>query len=430
MSWLDSLIVLDNSPFAALPRYLIALGIGLLLGIERERKAHSPAGIRTFALTAMFGTLNAQLANQMQLPFLALGGLGAVAVFILAAYRKTGAADTADTPDVTTQVALVLAYSLGMMVWLDGGKLAVALGIITTSLLYLKPELQRFSHRLTRHDIYTLLQFLVFFSIILPLVPNRQMGPFNAINPYEVWLMVVLISGIGLAGYLAVLIIGNRSGAWLLGILGGLVSSTATSVTYSRQAAHTPEALPFAAAVIRLANMVVFVRIGFLAALLAPGLLPTLLPPLAIAGLAGLVITLWAGRQPAADNPAHEFRLSNPVEIPTALLFGVMFAVVGIAIAALTDWIGVGGLYLVAAVSGLTDIDAIVLSSFRQYADGRLLGLPVGLAIAIALLANSAFKLGLVSSLGGRTLARQLVPVLLVPPLLMLLLAAAMFFGQ
>ena len=96
----------------------------------------------------------------------------------------------------------------------------------------------------------------------------------------------------------------------------------------------------------------------------------------------------------------------------------------------LTDWIGVGGLYLVAAVSGLTDIDAIVLSSFRQYADGRLVGLPVGLAIAIALLANSAFKLGLVSSLGGRTLARQLVPVLLVPPLLMLLLAAAMFFGQ
>lgn len=410
MNWLDHIVRIEGTPYATLPLFLTSLGIGLMLGVERERKANARAGIRTFSLTSMLGTLSAMLADRVGEPALLAGGLAVVAAFILSAYWRFS---NDDGPDVTTQIALVFGYGLGAMVWYDMGEMAVALGLIATLLLYLKPELSGFSQRLSRHDLMTLLQFGAVTGIILPILPDQSFGPYAALNLRETWLMVVLISGVGLTGYLAVMLIGEKAGAPLMGIMGGLTSTTATSMIYARQVKESPENLNFCASVILLANLVVFFRLAVVAAVLAPAILPTLLPVLAAGlacGLAVLLYQRWRRPIGSAAVSGTDFQLKNPTELHTALLFGALYALVTLAVAWLTDLFGNGGLYLVALISGLTDIDAIALATLRQFAGGKLDALLVAAAFAIATASNAAFKFSLIAGIGGKTLARRIAP--------------------
>lgn len=409
MNWLDHIVQIEGTPYASLPLFLTSLGIGLMLGVERERKANARAGIRTFSLTSMFGTLSAMLASRTGEPAVLIGGLAVMAVFILSAYWRFS---HDDGPDVTTQVALVFGYGLGAMVWYDMGEMAVALGLIATLLLYLKPELSGFSQRLSRHDLMTLLQFGAVTGIILPILPDQSFGPYAALNLRETWLMVVLISGVGLTGYLAVMLIGEKAGAPLMGVMGGLTSTTATSMIYARQVKESPENLNFCASVILLANLVVFFRMGVVAAVVAPAILPMLLPVLAAGLLCGLAVLLYQRwRRPVGSaSVSADFQLKNPTELHTALLFGAIYALVTLAVAWLTDLFGNGGLYLVALISGLTDIDAIALATLRQFAGGKLDALLVAAAFAIATASNAAFKFSLIAGIGGAALARRIAP--------------------
>ncbi|HEX6827492.1 MAG TPA: MgtC/SapB family protein, partial [Burkholderiales bacterium] len=215
-----------------LPAFLTSLAIGLLIGLERERNPAARAGLRTFALVALLGTVAGLLSDKLTSPWPLAAGMLIVGLMTVAAYSRER--DAPPDPGTTTVVAIVLCYGLGAMIWYGYATLAVMLAITATILLYFKAELHGWSRNLTRRDLVSVLQFAVLSFIVLPILPNRDYGPYQAINPHQVWLMVVLISGVSLAGYVALRLVGQRYGAPLLGLLGGLVSSTATTIVYSR----------------------------------------------------------------------------------------------------------------------------------------------------------------------------------------------------
>lgn len=378
----------------------------MLIGLERERTPTAKAGLRTFTLVALFGTLAALLSEQTGAAWVLAGGLLVVGGMMVAAYAHAPP-DAGGDPGTTTVAAIVLCYGLGAMVWYGYHQLAVMIAIVTTVLLYFKTELHGITRSLTRRDLISFLQFAVLSLVILPLLPNQNYGPYQALNPYRIWWMVVLISGMSLAGYAALRIVGRRHGAPLMGLFGGLVSSTATTLVFARHARGNVELVPIAAVVILLANLMVLIRLGVIAAVVSPNLLPALLPVLGgglLAGLAGTAL-FWRDLRSDAALPAME--LNNPTEIRTALSFGLLYAAVLFAAAWLADYAGNQGLYAVALASGLADVDPITLSSLRLFGLGILAESPVVAAITLALAANLAFKFGLMLFIGGTALARK-----------------------
>ncbi len=392
---------------AALPAFTTSLALGLLIGLERERSPAAKAGLRTFALTALLGTVLAMLSEHFSSPWLLVAGLGGIAVMIVAAYIGD---DSDEDPGTTTQAALMLCFGLGAMVWFDYSTLAIMLAIVTTVLLHFKPELQQMTKTLTRRDLQSILQFAVLSFIILPVLPNQDYGPYSAFNPYQTWLMVVLISGVSLAGYVALRAVGHRFGAPLLGFLGGLVSSTATTLVYARHSRNGEAMGRLAVVVILIANLVVLVRLSVVSSVVSPKILPHILPVLLGGFAAGLLVTFWMWRNIHRDGESPMPEFTNPTEIKTALGFGAMYAAVLFCAAWLSDYAGSSGLYALAVVSGLTDVDAISLSSLRLFELGKLGADQAVMAITIAYLSNLAFKFGLVVTVGGAALARRCAP--------------------
>ena len=401
---------LEATGLAPLPAFLTSLALGLLIGLERERNPASKAGLRTFALVALLGTLASLVAEKTGSPWILAAGLALVGLMMIAAYARDS--DAAADPGTTSVAAVCVCYGLGALIWLGYPTLAVMLGVITTLLLYLKPELRGLSQSLTRQDLFSILQFAALSFVILPVLPDQDFGPYSALNPHQIWLMVVLISGISLAGYVALRITAGRHGVLLLGLFGGLVSSTATSMVYARHA-RDPGMLQLSVVVILAANLVVPVRLAFLGGVVSPGILPQLAPALvcALACSAAGALYWWRRlhEQPALVVP----EIRNPTEIRTALGFGLLFGIVLFFSAWLSDAAGSRGLYAVALVSGLTDVDAITLSTLRLYGLGKLQPVQAVIAIVLALVSNILFKLGLVFAIGGAVLARRCAPPML-----------------
>lgn len=408
---MDTIFLLNNG-IETLPQFITSLAIGLLIGLERERNPSAKAGLRTFALVAMFGTLSALLSTKLDTPWLLIAGLLAVAGMIIAAYHNKPteplrqAQDREGDPGTTTVIALLLCYGLGAMIWYGLAKLAVMLAIAVTALLYFKPELRGISQRLTRSDLVAVLQFSVLTFIVLPILPDQNYGPYDALNPHQVWLMVVLISGISLAGYTALHVVGTRYGAPLLGFLGGLVSSTATTLLYAKNSKSNPAMSQLAASIIVIASMVVLLRLLVLSAVVAYGAVPGLMPVLAGGFLFGLVVALYNWRRMDRPTNLNIPETSNPAELRTALGFGLLYVIVLLGAAWMQDFAGSRGLYMVALVSGLTDVDAITLSSLRLFNLGQLSQHQAATSIALAFVANLAFKFGMVIFIGGKNLAR------------------------
>lgn len=403
--WLDWL----PSDLNVLPRYLAAIALGLLMGLERERNPAALAGLRTFALIALFGTLTAHLASLAAQPWLVAAGLLLAGATMIAAYMRPVPSAREDS-GTTTVAALLLCYGLGVLIWFDEIQLAAMLAIVTTTLLYFKPELRGISERLSRQDLLSILQFALLSLIILPLLPDRNFGPYGALNPYRIWWVVVLIVGLGLAGYAALRSMGKR-GLTVVGLLGGIVSSTATTLAFSRHARRDPALADVAVMVIVLANLVVLVRLGVVVAILAPAIITTLYPIFA-GGLIVGAIGAWYGFRrlhPQQATPTPELTMTNPTELRTALGFAAFYAVVLLLSAWLSDVIGNEALYGLALVSGLTDIDAISLSTLRLFKLGTLPAMNVVNVILLAVLANLVFKSALTISLGGWAKMRHAV---------------------
>lgn len=391
--------------------FLTALGIGLLVGMERERRPESAAGLRTFALVSMLGCLFALLSDKTGGPAVLVTGLLVIAGAMIAS--NFSARQEEQYRGFTTEAAIIVTYGLGAAVWFGHATLAVMLAIATTVLLYFKAELSRFSRRMTPKDINSILQFAVLSLVVLPILPSQDYGPYGALNPRQIWWMVVLISGLALAGYLALRIIGARHGAALLGIFGGLASSTATTMMFSRHARAQVHLVRMAAIVILIANLMVMIRLGVVAGVVAPTLVGQIAVVFACGLVPGLALTLYGWKILNAGGELPMPSVKNPTELKTAISFGLLYAIVLLAAAWLQDIAGNRGLYIVALASGLTDADASVLSALRLYNLEKIPADHAVTAVTLALMANLTFKIGLVVSIGGSQLARHALPGLL-----------------
>lgn len=388
--------------------FAVSLGIGLLIGLERERKPDAKAGLRTFALTAMLGCLAAMLDQKSGGHWLLPVGLLMMTTMLIVAFARDPQDD--GDPGTTSIVALMVCYGLGALVWHGAATLAVMLAITTTILLYFKGQLQLVTRSLTHKDLISILQFGVLSLVVLPILPDADYGPYAALNPHQIWWMVVLISGLSLAGYAALRIIGNRHGAPLLGFFGGLVSSTATTLVFARNAREDASLTATATLVILIANLVVTLRLCIVAVLLAPTLLVPLVSVLGGGIVLGFVVALvkWRTLTAAGDLPLPDVK--NPTELRTALSFGLLYGIVLLLSAWLQDIAGSQGLYLVALASGFTDVDAITLSTLRLFNQETLTATPAVVAIGLAAFSNLVFKSGLVVVIGGKPLAQRVLP--------------------
>jgi uncharacterized membrane protein (DUF4010 family) len=388
--------------------FATSLAIGLLIGLERERKPDAKAGLRTFALVGLLGCLSALLTEKTGSGWIMAVGMLMVATIMIAAVIIDPPDD--GDPGTTSIVALTVCYGLGGAVWFGYGKLAVMAAIATTALLYFKAELHGMTHRLTHKDLISILQFAVLSFVILPILPDRDYGPFDTLNPHQIWWMVVLISGVSLAGYAALRIAGSEHGAPVIGFFGGLVSSTATTMVFARHARDKSDFVRMATVVILLANLMVTLRLMIVTGMVAPQLVMPLGLVLGSGLILGLIATLlvWRHLEMSGDVPMPE--IGNPTELKTALSFGLLYAAVLFLAAWLQDVAGSKGLYFVALASGLTDVDAITLSSLRLFNLEKLAGEQAVTSIALATLSNLAFKSGLVVTIGGAALSRRALP--------------------
>jgi uncharacterized membrane protein (DUF4010 family) len=390
--------------YEALVPYGASLGIGLLIGLERERNPAAKAGVRTFALVALLGTLAVSITPSV---WLMATGLAAVAATLIVAHAHE---PHGEDPGTTTVVAAAVCYLLGVLAGLGKPGLAGSLAIGVTALLYFKPEIEGFSAGLKRHEQVSVLQFLVLTFIVLPILPDRGYGPYEALNPRNIWLMVVLVSGLGLATYVALRVAGQRHGVLTAGILGGLLSSTAATFLYARRSRDSASMERVALAVVPFANLVPLARVAVIAAVVAPAILTVLLPVLGAALAAGLAVAaLFMRGAQGGDAPLPESR--NPAELGTALRFGAFYAVILVLAAWLSDVFGSRGLYAAALASGTVDIDPINLSALNLFGQGYLSAEIAVTAIALAYLANVLFKLSVLVWFNRRLAWRALWPL-------------------
>lgn len=382
----------------------IALALGLLVGMQRQRTDSRFAGIRTFPLVTVLGTVTGLLALAFSGWILAAGF---ICLGVLMLIGNQGKSDSPPDPGITTEVALLLMFAVGA--YLVSGHAGVAVSLVGTIavLLHLKPEMHDFACKIGEKDFKAIMQFVLITLVILPVLPDEKYGPYQALNPHKLWLMVVLIVGLSLAGYIAYKFLGAKKGGILAGLLGGVISSTATTVSCARRAREAPESSPMAAQVIMIASAVVFVRVLVLVGVAAPPLLASVAGP--IGAMLG-AMTLIAGgawlvtRGESSAMPEQE----NPSELKPAIVFGVLYALVLLGVAVAKERFGTEGLYTVAVLSGLTDMDAITLSAV-QLDRAQLSSVSVvWRMILIASLANLVFKLGVVAVLGSRKLLARM----------------------
>ncbi len=397
-------------------RMAVALVVGLIVGVERgwhEREipeGRRVAGVRTFTLIGFAGGLAGILGVELGAVvvaalIVAIAAIVLAARLVIASEKDIGA---------TTEVAVVVTFALGAVAALGHFVPAVAGAVASAFLLGTKPILHGWLRGIDQRELFAALQLLLISTVVLPLLPNESFGPFGALNPYRMWWMVVLVAGVSFAGYVAVKLLGSRGGILLTGICGGLVSSTATTLALARRAQDVDVAgHRMLAAGIGAACTTMLARIVVLAAAIYPPLLAPLIVPFGVALLAGTAATawLWRGAGSTKGN-APDLVPANPLELRAAITFGGILALVLVLAEAGRAYFGPTGLYILAAVSGLVDTDAITLSVAEQTQKQLPYDAAVA-AIAIASVANTIVK-GVLAGWLAPSLARYTTFVLAV----------------
>ncbi|MCS7237871.1 MAG: MgtC/SapB family protein [Thermoguttaceae bacterium] len=396
----------------------LAVVLGLLVGLQREHSEANRPGMRTFTLITVLGTVCALLGQVYGGWVVAAGLVGLAAALLLPPILLSR--DREPDPGITTDIAAMVMYGVGALLVIlpQAPAIPVAIGGGVAVLLQFKPELHTFAHKLGDQDLRAIMQFALITCVILPVVPNQAFDPFGVLNPREAWLMVVLIVGISLLGYILYKFVGEGAGILLGAILGGAISSTAATVAYARQARSGVLEPRGAAVAVGIASAVVFIRILAEVAAVAPEMLTKLLLPCAVLLISTaappIVLYLRAQRTNAAVVQPR-----NPSELSSALFFGATYLLVLFALAVAKRYIAPEYLYTVAVISGLTDMDAITLSTARMFlSEGSQswIGIHGWRLIMTGALANLLFKVVLAGTLGGNQLLR-LVTVLLAPAL-------------
>ena len=394
----------------------VALGLGLLIGLERERTSggeHTFAGARTFALVALLGAISvivAELSGQVLfvgLIFFAVLALVVTAYYVTAKKGDIGA---------TTEVSLLITYLTGALCTWDQLGIAGAVAVITMLLLAMKGWLHKLAKRIEPSDVEATLKFAIITLIILPLVPNTDYGPagLEVINPYKTWLMVVLIAGLNFVGYILVKVVGREHGLGITGLLGGLVSSTAVTLSFSQRSRKEPALASVLALAILLAWTVMYVRVVVEVGVVNMSLAIDLVWGMLLMGGVSLVICVLLWRRGRSQETAEVETGNNPFELGDAIKFGGLYAVVIFVASAAQAYFGNTGLYLAGALTGLTDVDAIALSMANLANTDPGNSGPAARTIVIAVISNTMVKCGMAIWLGAPSMRRTMSPITIV----------------
>jgi len=383
----------------------LSLGLGLLVGMQRESADSKTAGIRTFPLITLTGTICGLLAKEFD-GWIIVAGFFAIAVVIVSAnlHRiKSGEIQSG----ITTEMAVLLMYGIGAYLVFGEMIIAVVVTGIITVLLHFKTALHGWVDKFGQTDLRAIMQFVLLSMIILPVLPDVSYDKYESLNPRNIWLMVVLIVGISLIGYFLYKFFGSKAGVLLGGILGGLISSTATTMSYSRVAKKSEVAAKLAAFVIITASAVSLIRVLVEISIVAPLSFKIFLFPLG-AELAVMVVLVFIlffqHRNEKSEMPVQQ----NPAELKGAFIFAILYGIISFLSAAVHDIFGNKALYAVSIVSGLTDLDAITLSTAKMTEQKNIDPTLGWRLILSATLSNLIFKGGMAMVVGGKYLGRMI----------------------
>lgn len=393
-------------------KFLIALALGALIGIERERKKEGAefAGVRTFILIAILGTLSAYLSQDF--PYFWMVSFAGLVVLVglsyLVATRKN------DDVGITTEIAAFLTFVLGMLCFSDEGMLlAPIFAIIITTLLAIKPHLHQFAHRVSEKELINTLKFLIIAFVILPLLPDEVMGPLAVFNPFQIWLMVVFISAISFTGYILMKFIGPERGLGVTGIVGGLVSSTAVATSMAARVKESGLLMKAAVFATVVASSMMFLRMLFEVSVINPTLLPQLSAPMMVMGVLGIILGIFVWRRTEVRQMDADLKLDNPFSLKPALIFGALFLAILFLSKIANIYLGSSGVYLASIISGVADVDAITIS-MALLAPDTISNNTAVTAITLAAISNTVFKFLIALFLGTRKFGRNIGIIFLV----------------
>ncbi|GBF20491.1 MULTISPECIES: MgtC/SapB family protein [Arenibacter] len=385
----------------------IAFGLGLLVGLQREKANSELAGVRTFTLIAILGVLAGFLSRDYQNPFiLPVLGVALTSLLVAANFIKI---KVFTNPDVgqTTEVAALLMFAIGAYLVMGDRVLGIVIGVSMSVLLYVKERLHGFINRLQEKDLSAIMTFAGISLVVLPILPNKTYGPYNVLNPQNIWLMITLIVGLSVLGYFIYKFVGKKLGIISNGVLGGLISSTATTVSYARKTVDTASISKMAAFVITVASAISLARVMVEIGVVIPEKLPVILLPLMVEFVVMALICLgmfYSINKDSKDDTMPE--PENPAEFKSALVFGLLYGAILLAVAFANEEFGDDALYIVAIISGLTDVDAITLS-LSQLIKIDALNVSTGWKlILLASLSNLVFKGVMAGILGTKQLAK------------------------
>ncbi len=424
----------------------VAVAAGILIGAERQQAQasvtvdpngvvepngrHTPTdfgGIRTFPLIALLGALGALLR-----PFAGIWLLGGLlfGVIVLIAVSHAWSGQRGGI-GISSEVAALITYVLGALAMMndlvpdDSQRYLLVAGCAATTLalLALKQPMHQFVGRISADDVYATTKFLILGLIVLPVLPNQAYGPLNVLNPFKIGMMILLVAGISFTGYLASRLVGQDRGLLLTGLLGGLVSSTAVTLTYAGKAKKESRLAPLCAVAIVVACSTMFARIVAVVAVVDRQLLSALvwsLGTMAVVGFLASVVLFLKTRRIEAESKAdpaesksseNAVSLRNPFELKQAVTFGLLYGAVLFVAKAAQTYLGTGGLYASSVLAGLTDVDAITLSVTDLHRSG--LDTPVAAtAITLAAVTNTIVKSTMAITIGGAALGKAVVPIL------------------
>lgn len=400
------------SPFAGVG---LAFALGLLIGVERgwshrmEPDGSRVAGIRTFALLGLAGGVAGEATARVS-PLIGAAILIAAAAALLIGYVRAAAKDELSA---TTTVVGIITLGLGALAAAGQGSLACVLAALTTLILAQRKRLHAWIEGLTELELQAIVRFALISLAILPLLPNRTFGPMDAWNPREIWMVVVLVSGLSLLGYAASRKLGAEQGVLVTAAVGAVVSSTAVTASLAARIRKSEGDTAVLTAGIALASTVMVLRVLTLVALLAPFALAPLALVVVPAGLVGAAYVVWALRHPAAtaEGPAPSVR--NPFDLGPALMLAALVMAISLAGRWAMRAFGGAGLATVLGISGMVDVDAAIIAMSRLPAGG-LNPKIAGLILAAPILANTPVKAGLAFAIGkGLAGTRAAAPLLL-----------------
>jgi uncharacterized membrane protein (DUF4010 family) len=385
-------------------KFLISIALGTIIGTERQISQTQPgekeaAGLRTFALITLLGTLLAHLSQLY--PYLILVGAGAFISLVVACYWRA----SSEHMGMTTEVGLIIAFLLGVLCYMETN-LAVMLTIVVTVILAVKKSVHSLIEKISEEELLDSLKFGLIALVVLPLLPNRTIDPLNVLNLYKIWLLVVFISGIGFVGYILMKVFGAQSGTGLTGIMGGVVSSTAVTVAMSHRSRESPAILFPALFATTIAHAIMFPRILLEVFVVNRELLYQQLFPMGAMMVTGVAVSVyfWSKRIPSKI----DVDVKDPFNLTPALKFGVFFAFVLVVSKVAAIYLGDLGIYATSLLSGLADVDAITLSMASLAGTEVSHDLAVD-AITLAAISNVIAKTGMAAFFGSRKFRKYMI---------------------